>query len=149
RATASWVIIERRGGNAGITRLACRAGDRGAVAEGLVNDPWAPDGLGLHPVFVDDRPEHLIQVLAVLEERSPEHAFLHGADLSRRAIAAAVPDRRARLDSMYAHHLEREFEHELRPLEKEARAPVGRPDREAPLRPAEPGLERPDLEKAN
>ena len=70
----------------------------------LLRDPAA---LGL-PVLVENRPQRLIQVLAVLQERLAKDAFLHGADLPQRAVAAAVADRRARLEPVHADRLERE-----------------------------------------
>ena len=53
------------------------------------------------PVLVENRPEHLVEILAVLEERLAQHALLHGADLPQRAVAAAVlePPRAPRADA--------------------------------------------------
>src|SRR6185436_10617220 len=39
------------------------------------------------PLFVEDRPERLIQVFAVLLERLPEQTLLHRANLPQRAVA--------------------------------------------------------------
>jgi hypothetical protein len=61
-----------------------------------MDEARAPHGLGLPPLFGQDGPEHLVQELAVLEERPAEHAFLHCAELAERAVAAAVGDGRAR-----------------------------------------------------
>jgi hypothetical protein len=44
------------------------------------------------PILVENRPEHLVVILAVAKERTTQHAFLHGADLPERAVAAAVLD---------------------------------------------------------
>ena len=49
----------------------------------------APHGLGLTPLFRKDGPQHLIQELAVLQERAAKHALLHRAQLAERAVAAA------------------------------------------------------------
>ena len=55
-----------------------------------VNDARTPDGLGLQPFVLQDGPERLVQILAVPDERPAQHAFLHGAELPQRAVAAAV-----------------------------------------------------------
>ena len=49
------------------------------------------------PVVVDDRVEHLIEILAVTEERLPQEALLHGAQLSaaRRCRGRSGPPTRA------------------------------------------------------
>src|SRR3989339_618961 len=49
--------------------------EAGAGREPLV-DSLAPNGLRVHPVLPHDRPEGLVQVLPVLEERLPQDAFL-------------------------------------------------------------------------
>lgn len=53
-----------------------------ALVKGLVNEAAAPDRLGLAPLFTEDGPQHLVQKLAIFEERAPEHALLDGAKLA-------------------------------------------------------------------
>src|SRR5204863_6357345 len=60
------------------------------------------------PVFVQDRPERLIEILAVLEERLAKQSFLHGAHLLERAVSASVAHRRACLQPVNADGVERE-----------------------------------------
>src|SRR3954465_11507542 len=92
------------------------------------------------PVLVENRPQHLVEVLTVLQERLPQYAFLHRAHLAERAVAAAVTDRRARPQTGHADRAEREADQQLRAVLEHARAPERRSDREPPLRGAEPGL---------
>src|SRR5207237_6890994 len=60
------------------------------------------------PILVENRPQRLIEILAVLQERFAEQAFLHRADLSQRAVAAAVAHGSARLEAVNPDRLERE-----------------------------------------
>src|SRR3954471_3829091 len=53
------------------------------------------------PILVEDRPQRLIQVLAVLLERLAKYPFLHRTELAERAVAAAIADRGARLEAMH------------------------------------------------
>src|SRR5437867_5040275 len=98
------------------------------------------------PVLVQNRPEHLVQIFPVLEERLAQHALLNGADLTERAVAAAVADRCPRLQAVNADGLERETHHELGSFLKDPGPPERRPDRESPLRRAEPGIQLAQLE---
>src|SRR5579872_1775463 len=115
---------------------------------GLVNAA-RPDDLAGLAVVREDRPERLIQILAVLEERLPEHAFLNGAELPQRAGAAAVAQGRARLEALHAHRVEREVEDQLRRFLEHPGAPVAGADREAPLGVLERCIELADLDDAD
>ena len=53
------------------------------------------------PVLVEDRVQHLIEVLAVAQKRLLQNGLLHRADLAERADAAAVPHGGARLEPVY------------------------------------------------
>src|SRR4051812_24076469 len=66
------------------------------------------------PILVEDGPQGLVEVLAVAQERLAQDALLDGADLPQRAVAAAVGDRRTRLEPVRLHGVEREVDHELR-----------------------------------
>src|SRR3954454_14388060 len=93
------------------------------------------------PILVEDRPQRLIEVLAVLLERLAKHPFLHRTELAERAVAAAVADRGARLEAMHTDLLEREAHDQLRAFLEHAGAPVRRSDRKAPLGRPEAGLQ--------
>src|SRR3989442_2715945 len=97
-----------------------------------------PDLLRLQPILVENRPQHLIQLLAIPHERLTKNPFLHRADLLQRAVAATVPDRRTCLEAMHADCFEREVDDELGAFLEDSRAPEGRADRESPFRGAEP-----------
>src|SRR5438309_5038323 len=67
-----------------------------------------PFGVHCVPVFGQNRPERLIETLAVFLEGLPEKAFLYGADLLESAVAAAVLDDRAGFQPMNADLVEYE-----------------------------------------
>src|SRR6185436_16816735 len=108
----------------------------------LLRDPAA---LGL-PVLVENRPQRLIQVLAVLQKGLAQNAFLHRADLAERTVAAPVADRGPRLETMHTDLFEREPDQQLGAFLEHAGAPVRRSDRKAPLGRAEAGLQLTQLE---
>src|SRR5688500_1833732 len=121
----------------------------------LVHD-HRPAWLRYLPFAVEDRPEDLVEILAVAEERAaPEagrhraaqDAFLPRADLPERRVAAPVLDRRARFEPMHADGLEREAHDLAGAFDEDARAPELGAHAEAPLRRPEPRLELPDLEQ--
>src|SRR5439155_7520514 len=101
------------------------------------------------PIGVDDGVERLIQIAAVAQQRLAQQAFLHGADLLERAVAAAVEDRRARFEAADAHRVEYELEDQLRAVLEDAGAPEGRSERESPLRGVEAVTEIANLEDAD
>ena len=101
------------------------------------------------PVIFDDAVQHLIEVLAVVPERSPQQALLGRSDLQQGSAAPSVPDRRARFQAMHAECLERELEDEPRALFEYARAPERRADGETPLGRAESWLEQPATASPN
>src|SRR5689334_24792128 len=104
----------------------------------MLMDDWrSPGRFGAEPLFGEDRPQHLIEVLAVAEERSPEYALARRADLAQRAAAASVGRRRPRLEPVHADRGEREVERQLRAVDEQAAAPELRRDRESPLADAE------------
>src|SRR5258708_3715433 len=90
----------------------------------LVHDHLAaaPDHLRA-PVLVNHGPHGLIEILAVLEERLPQDAFLLRADLPQRGVAAQVAQRGARLEAVDADRFERELDHELGAFLEDAGAP--------------------------
>src|SRR5262245_42860121 len=98
-------------------------------------------GFSTEPVFVEDRPQRLVEILAVLEERPPQHAFLHGADLAKRAVAASVLQRGPRLEPVDAHRFEREPNEELGAVDERAGSPERRTESKSPLRRPETGFE--------
>ena len=61
-----------------------------------------PNGLGLDPVVLQDRPQRLVQIFPIPEERSTKHAFLDSAQLPQRPVPAPVLQRGARLEPMAA-----------------------------------------------
>src|SRR5206468_6469784 len=119
---------------------------RGVSSGWSVHDAEAPDRLRVAPVVIEQRPEGLIQVLSVAQERPPQDALLHGADFSQRPVAAPVPNGRARFQPMRADDVERKVEHQPAAFDENARSPEIGPDREAPFGRTETGLERADLE---
>src|ERR1043166_7181537 len=94
-----------------------------------VDDGGSPTQLRASPVLGEDRPERLIEVLAVAQEGLAQDPLARGADLPQRAVAAAVQDRRACLEAVRANRLERELHGELRAVDEHARAPELRGDR--------------------
>src|SRR5687767_7423135 len=109
----------------------------------------APDSLRLEPVFRGDRPQALIEILPVFQERSTQHALLDRAHLPERSGATAVLQCSTRFESMRAEHVEGEPQDELCAVAEHARAPVFRGERETPFGGAESGLERPELKQAD
>ena len=106
-------------------------------------------GARVPPIVGEDRPERLIEVDAVSQKRTLQHAFLRRAELVERAVAAAVLECRTRLEPVHPDHIEREVEDERGGLHEQAAAPVLRAQREAPLGDVERRLKRPDLEQAD
>ena len=115
-------------------------------AGGLMDQVGAPDSLRLEPVFRGDRPQALIEILPIFQERSTQHALLYGADLPERSAATPVAQCSTRFESMRAEHFECEPQGEFCAVGEHARAPVFRGERETPFRGAESGLERPESE---
>src|ERR1044071_4798467 len=68
----------------------------------------------VRPVAVEDRPQHLVVVLPVPEERSPQHTFRGSAELAEGAIAAAVLGARTRFEAADANCAEGKIQHEAR-----------------------------------
>src|SRR5439155_27191578 len=112
-------------------------------------DGRSPGRLRLAPFLAEDRPRRLVETLPVADERLSQNAFPHGANLSERAVAPAVQHRRARLEPVAADRVERELHDELRAVDENAGAPELRRDGKAPLRAAEVGFERTDLEQTD
>ena len=79
--------------------------------------------LQLTPIFFENRVEHLIEVLAVAEERLPQPRFLHGAELQECAVASPISYRRARFQPVDRERVEDEVEHELRTFMEHAGSP--------------------------
>src|SRR6185503_19823667 len=51
--------------------------DAAALRSGSsVNNRRSPDGLGQHPLVLQDRPECLVEIFAVTEEGPAQHGFL-------------------------------------------------------------------------
>ena len=65
-------------------------------------DPGTPHRLRPAPVLVEDRPQRLVEVFAVAEERLAQDALLLRAHLAERAVAATVRDRSPRLEPVRA-----------------------------------------------
>src|SRR5262247_4078057 len=101
------------------------------------------------PVLGQEGPERLIEILAAPAERSSQHRFLHGADLLERAVAAAVLERRARLEASRADDLERKVDDEVGAVREDASSPVLVGDRESPLGRPEVGIECAHLEETD
>src|SRR4051812_22325277 len=98
---------EKAGPALGRSRLS-RTHTNPDAAVGLVHDHAAvavPDCIRL-PVLVENRPERLIEILAVLEERLAEQPFLDGADFSQRAVPAPVLHGRPSFQPMHANGVE-------------------------------------------
>src|SRR5262245_42242910 len=82
-----------------------------------------PAAFGL-PVLVENRPQRLIEILAVLQERPAEQPFLHRTDLPKRAVPASVVDRSPRLEAMNPDLLEREADQQFGSILEDSGAPV-------------------------
>src|SRR5882724_4710618 len=108
----------------------------------------APDHLG-SPVFFEDSPKRLIEILPVAEERLPENALLYGSQLAERAVASAVADGRAGFEAVHADRFEGELHDEFGTFLEHAGAPEGRADCEAPFRSPEPRFGRTDLKDSD
>src|SRR5438093_8773701 len=66
----------------------------------------------LGPVFFQNGPEHLIEIICAATHGAAQDAFLHGAELAQRAVGASVLQQHARLEAMRADWSERERAHE-------------------------------------
>src|SRR5688500_2521775 len=108
-----------------------------------------PDGLRLAPVFLEDRPQDLIEIPAVALERAAEDAFLERADLAQRRIAAAVRGDRPGFEAVHADYAEREIDDGFCAFHEYAASPERRANRETPLRAAESRLELPHLKQSH
>src|SRR3954447_19222371 len=89
----------------------------------LVDDSGSAADRGASPVLRENRPERLIEVLAVAQERLAQDALARRADLPQRAVAAAVQHRRPRLEPVRADRVERELHDELRAVAEHAGPP--------------------------
>src|SRR5947208_16944375 len=85
------------------------------------------------PVFLQDRPQHLIEVLGAAADRFTQHAFLHRAELAQRAVGPAVLQEDACFEPVNADRAERKRADEPGGFEKGARAAPGRSQRALPL----------------
>src|SRR5207249_2526118 len=101
------------------------------------------------PILFQDRPEHLIEILAAATHRAPQDAFLHGAELAQRAVPASVLQQHARLEAMRANRSERERTDEPRGVEKQAGAARRRLQCGFPLAGFEHGIELAHLYRAD
>ena len=59
-----------------------------------MNEPGTRRGLSLTPLVFEDRPQRLVEMLAVADKRPLQHAFLDGPDLPERTIAPRVVESR-------------------------------------------------------
>src|SRR5438046_884178 len=73
----------------------------------LVNARLSRDPM-VGPVVLQQRPQHLIHVLASVADRAAKNPLLHGAQLPQRAVRASVLQQHARLETMRADRAERE-----------------------------------------
>ena len=138
--------VLRWGCRPGLIRPGARLRFRSILVEG---DLAAPDHFGPAPVLVENRPQHLIPILAVAKERAPQHTLLDRADFSERRVPARVLEARASFQPMNADDVEREVHHEFRSCPEHARAPERRSDGETPFGRSEARFELPQLKEAN
>ena len=68
-------------------------------------------------LFPQDRPERLIDVLAVAHERPTKNAFVDGPNFAERAVAAAVAHGGARLEAVRPQGVEGEVDYLPRAVE--------------------------------
>ena len=101
------------------------------------------------PVFLEHRPEHLIEVFAAAPDRSAQDAFLHRAQLAQRAVGAPVLQQHARLEPVRAERAERERSDQARGFEEDAAAARRRRERALPFRGFEARIELTDLQDAD
>src|SRR2546427_849179 len=103
----------------------------------------------LGPVFFQNGPEHLIEIICAATHGAAQDAFLHGAELAQRAVGASVLQQHARLETMRADRSERERADEPGRVEKNARAARRRLQRRFPLGCFERGIELAYLDRAD
>src|SRR5205085_2339789 len=96
-------------------------------------DARTPDGLrlertrvGMQPVVFDDRPQNLIDILAVAPERLADKTFFDRAELAERTVAAAVGHSGTRLDAMDTDSSDCEIDDHARGLLENAQTPERR-----------------------
>src|SRR6266850_6890491 len=107
-----------------------------------------PDGDPVFaPVFLQHRPEHLVEILALQTHRTAKNAFLYRAELAQRAVRPAVAQEHARLETVRPDRSERERSHQSRRLEEHAAAARRWSDRALALGGFECRIELPHLEQ--
>src|ERR1700731_2116093 len=74
------------------------------------------------PVFLEHGPQHLIEVLAAVADRSPQYALLNGAQLAQGAVGAAILKQAPRFEPMRAHVGEGERADQTRGFDENAGA---------------------------
>src|SRR5947208_6804075 len=79
-------------------------------------DPMFP------PIFFQQRPQHLIDVLAVPADRAAQNPFLDGAELPERGVAATVLKQDARFEPPRADGAERKGSNETDRFDEDTRA---------------------------
>src|SRR6266545_6131280 len=131
-----------------------RRPSRAATANALVATnasvrPLAPLDSVHAPLVRENRPEQLVVIFTVPEERAPKNAFGVRADLSQRAVAASVRDRGARFEPVNTHSIDGEVHNRCRRIDKSACTPKGGADRKAPFCEAEIRVERAQLNDAD
>ena len=103
----------------------------------------------LGPIFFQNGPEHLIEIICAATHGAAQDAFLHGAELAQRAVGASVLQQHARLETMRADRSERERADEPGRVEKHARAARRRLQRRFPFGGFERGIELAHLYRAD
>ena len=96
-------------------------------------DRWPSRVDGPPPVGFQDRPEHLIQILAVAQEGPTQNAFLNRAELAKRTVATTVPNGGPSFQPVDPDRVERERQDELSAGHEQPCAPELGPQRKPPL----------------
>ena len=83
----------------------------------------SPHGFGAIPVFVQDCPQRLIEILSTAKERFSQGTLLHRSDLAERSITSTVLHGCPRFESVDTNDIKGKVDDELRPCGEQARAP--------------------------
>src|SRR5438876_10492063 len=112
-------------------------------------DPWGGGDPMLTPVLLQQRPEHLIDVVAVPANRAAQNPFLDGAELPQRRVAATVLEQHARLEPPRPDGVEGKGSNQTDRFDEDTVASRRRRHRTFPFRHFKCGIKPPNLDEAD
>src|SRR6267154_4646429 len=112
-------------------------------------DPGGGGDPTLTPVLLQQRPEHLIDVLPFTANRAAENPFLDGAELPERRVAAAILKQHARLEPPRADRVEGKGSHQTDCFEEDTAASRRRRHGAFPLADFKRGIKPSNLNEAD